>query len=74
MGIERVKFSRYRGEELYFIIGEKQERKWKFSERDSWDVCWYELQATPELCQKAEEELDKQYEAEARGKGFRVFS
>jgi len=33
---------------------------WQFYERTTWEVGWYELPATPELCAKAEEKFGEQ--------------
>jgi len=70
MGIERVNFSEYKGKKLYIITGEKEEGEWRFYEQSSLDlkVKKEPIDSNSELCQKAEEELEKQYEV--RGRGF----
>jgi len=54
--------------ELFFIIAEKTSKKWKFFERSTYEVCWYEIHATPQLIERLEIELKKrsQYLASPR--------
>ena len=58
--VERVKWQEVRGEgeNPFFVIAERVDGEWKFSERESWDISWYPLDPTPERIQKAEDCLE----------------
>lgn len=42
--------------ERFFIFAEKINGEWRFFERSTFDVCWYEIPTTPELVAKVEAE------------------
>ena len=46
--------------ELYRVIAEYSSGSWKFSEKSTWEIRWYEAVPTPELVAKAKAEEVKQ--------------
>lgn len=56
--LTRVEWKEWRkvpggGKELYFLIGERAGDSWRFHERSTWEVNWYEIAATLTLIKKA---------------------
>jgi len=50
----RVEWSESRDGERFFVIAEKLGGVWVFSEKSTWESCWYPMKATPDLIAKAD--------------------
>ncbi len=56
---ERVSWNETRPtEELFLVIAEREpDGKWIFSERNTWEIRWYDIPATSERIEKAKQLL-----------------
>ena len=54
---ERPEWRESRNGELFFILAEKTDGKWRIYERSTWEVAWHPCSATPERVAKAESGL-----------------
>ena len=67
--ITRVEWGDVRADGLFLMIAEWDGKTWRFWERESWEVSWAEIAATPTLMAKAEElaeDSNVEYKAEPR--------
>ncbi len=69
MSHPRIKWSENRQivpgvHELVFVIADKIDGQWEFSERTAWEIDWYQITATPALTARAEAEVQRHGEDE----------